>query len=279
MSGLTQAVRNFRNIWGQGDEEYSSDEIEDDDISSRDSGSSRDTLSRDTVSRTSSSTYPVSSYASSQTPAHGGGGSSSTAHKPRRMPSIHPGLRGREKNIYTIKPKSQDDATIAADCLKAGDAVIVNLEDVDNMNAVRIVDFMSGVCYGLDSRGHAMKLGDSIFLYTPGDFEIRSDEVDYGENEDLFFIDENPVTSGSHSINQPVMRAQTIPASQIPQHLQQQQLQQQAQQAAAAMTAQTAVHSPPTPSGYINPATVPMPAPKPPLPGAMPIPDRRTWER
>ena len=108
-----------------------------------------------------------SNHASTQTPAHGGGGShSSSAARPRRMPSIHPGLRGREKNIYTIKPKSQDDATIAADCLKAGDAVVVNLEDVDTVNAVRIIDFMSGVCYGLDARGHAMKLGDAIFLYT-----------------------------------------------------------------------------------------------------------------
>jgi FtsZ-interacting cell division protein YlmF len=158
MSGLSQAVRNFRNIWGQGDEDYSSDEIEDDDIPSQDSSQSRDTSrdsTRDFGTRPySTSSYPVSSYATSHPPAHGGGSSSGT--RPRRLHPVPTGLRGREKNIYTIKPKSQDDATIAADCLKAGDAVIVNLQDVDRVNAVRIVDFMSGVCYGRDARGHSM---------------------------------------------------------------------------------------------------------------------------
>ena len=276
MSGLSQAVRSFRSIWGQGDEEYASEEHEDDDIPSRDASQSRDTATRDSGSRPySSSTYPVSTYAPSSTPAHGGGSSSGT--RSRRLHQIPTGLRGREKNIYTIKPKSQDDATIAADCLKAGDAVIVNLQDVDNINAVRIVDFMSGVCYGLDSRGHAMKLGDAIFLYTPGDFEIRSDEVDYGENEELFFVDENPLSplaqaaqaaqGMQNAMQQPVMRAQVIPANQIPQ---QQSMQQPVVQQS---------HSAPTPTGYINPATVPVTPVRAPLPGAMPIPDRRTWER
>ena len=275
MSGLSQAVRSFRSIWGQGDEEYSSEELEDDDVPSQ-GGQSRDTANRDSSPRPySSSAYPVSSYAPSHTPAHGGG--SSSGSRSRRLHTVPTGLRGREKNIYTIKPKSQDDATIAADCLKAGDAVVVNLQDVDNVNAVRIVDFMSGVCYGLDARGHAMKLGDAIFLYTPGDFEIRSDEVDYGENEELFFGDESPLSPQAQAaqlmqqqatqqamqqqaMQQPVVRAQVIPASQIPQSVQ-------------------PSHSAPTPSGYINPATVPVSAPRSPLPGAMPIPDRRTWER
>lgn len=270
MSGLTQAVRNFRNIWGQGDDDYSPDEIEDDDdVPSRDSSQSRDTSSRDSGARpySSSSAYPSSSYTASSTPAHGGG--SSSAPRARRLHTVPTGLRGREKNIYTIKPKSQDDATIAADCLKAGDAVIVNLQDVDRINAVRIVDFMSGVCYGLDARGHAMKLGDAIFLYTPGDFEIRSDEVDYGENEELFFLDENPIPSSAQIAQGTVVRAQVIPASQVPQMVPQQTVQQSVQPAP--------VHSAPTSAGYINPASAP--APRAPLPGAMPIPDRRAWER
>ena len=54
---------------------------------------------------------------------------------------------------------------------------------------MRIIDFMSGVCYGLEGQGHAMKLGDSIFLFTPAEFEISSDELDYGENRDFFFKD------------------------------------------------------------------------------------------
>lgn len=174
MSGLTQAVRNIRNIWGHGEDEYADEEPED-----------------DHEAEPASHPNPTN-YATPRTPngmpTYGGSGGGST---PARRLSAVPApsrLRSREKNIYTIKPKTQDDAAIAADYLKTGDAVVINLDDVDRANAIRIIDFMSGVCYGLDG-GHAMKLGDAIFLYTPPDFEIRSDEVDYGENPDYFFKD------------------------------------------------------------------------------------------
>ena len=131
---------------------------------------------------------------------------------------------GREKNIYTLKPKSQEDAAIAADYLKTGTAVIINLEDVERSHAIRIIDFMSGVCYGLENQGHAMKLGDTIFLYTPGDFEISSDETDYAENPAPFFRDvqarrdaaaqqqnaqQNPQAAQQQAQQQP--QAQTMP--------------------------------------------------------------------
>lgn len=116
---------------------------------------------------------------------------SSMSNTPGRMRSVNPTLRAREKNIYTIKPKRLDEATVAADCLKTGSAVIVNLESVDRVTAVRIVDFMSGVCYGIDGTqgqsGHAMKLGEMIFLFTPAEFEITSDETDYAANNEHFF--------------------------------------------------------------------------------------------
>jgi len=253
MSGLTHAVRSFRNIWGHGDDDYA-DEPEDDAEAEQASPSSQQT------------TYTTQRPA----PAYGGGsgGSHGGSHAtPRRLSAVpapsH--LRSREKNIYTIKPKTQDDAAIAADYLKTGDAVIINLDDVDRANAIRIIDFMSGVCYGVDG-GHAMKLGDAIFLYTPPDFEIRSDEVDYGENQDYFFKD-----------------VQAQPATPQPQT----QVQAQTQAPQSYMTAQ----------GYTNPAVLPQSpqqAPQNGAPAAGTIPNaavsamparnsyvdaRRPWER
>lgn len=192
MSGLSQAVRNIRNIWGHGDDDYAHDEEENDtaDLPTSTGGTSY------ASGGSSYNPAPARSHASSATPSYGGGGGShSSAHPQRRLRAVPSPLRSREKNIYTIKPKSQDDACIAADYLKTGDAVIVNLEDVDRNNAIRIIDFMSGVCYGLEGQGHAMKLGDAIFLYTPSEFEIRSDEVDYGENQDFFFKDVQPAAA------------------------------------------------------------------------------------
>ncbi|MGI8757317.1 MAG: cell division protein SepF [Acidimicrobiales bacterium] len=206
MSGISQTVRNLKNIWGHGDEEddYRDDEIED--------------------------TQPAPSHTetTSTTPSYGGGSGSNGSYNPRKPRLVASPLRaGREKNIYTLKPKSQEDAAIAADYLKTGTAVIINLEDVERSHAIRIIDFMSGVCYGLENQGHAMKLGDTIFLYTPGDFEISSDETDYAENPAPFFRE---VQARRDAAQQQQNTPQNQQAPQQPQQVQQPQAQTMPQQ-------------------------------------------------
>lgn len=219
-------IGTVRRIWAHGDEEentrdYNDADNEDFDTdytrssSSNYSGYSNDSAYDDAPTSGASGKYASSAYPSSRsgygppaansgTPPTANSGSGSGAS---RMRSANPTLRAREKNIYTIKPKRLDEATVAADCLKTGSAVIVNLESVDRVTAVRIVDFMSGVCYGIDGAqgqsGHAMKLGEMIFLFTPADFEITSDETDYAANNEHFFRE--------------MTDAQTAPSSAAPQ--------------------------------------------------------------
>jgi cell division inhibitor SepF len=226
--GITQAaVRSIKNIWSHGDDEY---EREDDEATEPDDDY-----------RASNDAKPASksSHSTSYKPTYGGGGQSGG----RRLsaPVALP-LRGREKNIYTLKPKSQDEATIAADYLKTGSAVVLNLDEVDRVNAVRIIDFMSGVCYGLDNQGHAMKLGETIFLFTPGDFEISSDETDYGENPEFIFKDVSPVP---------------------------------AQRASAGLSSAPSPSVDPTHAANLNAANVNVPSFNPDRPSI----ERRTWER
>lgn len=190
MSGIGQTLRGFRNIWGQGDDEYE-DEHDSSDPAVTPPATQRP-YSSNASSQAPGGGYHNNSYAgynASPAPSYGGGsGSGGVSNGARRLRPVPSPLRStREKNIYTLKPKSQEDAATAADSLKAGVAVIINLEEVDRSNAIRIIDFMSGVCYALE--GHAMKLGDTIFLYTPPDFDISSDETDYAENPDFFFKD------------------------------------------------------------------------------------------
>lgn len=186
MSALKQAVQGFRNIWGHADEDdYSHDELDE-----RDTGgdAAHDSSYRDSTRGDKYEKYTASplssSYSNSQT-AHGGGGFGSNGRKLR--PVAMPLRAAREKNIYTLKPKNIDEASLAADYLKTGSAVVLNLDEIENGTAIRIIDFMSGVCYGLDHQGHAMKLGEAIFLFTPGDFEISSDETEYSENREFMF--------------------------------------------------------------------------------------------
>jgi cell division inhibitor SepF len=183
MSALHQKVaRGFRNLWNQAEdvEEYEPEEEYE--------PSEPAAEYEPEPSHSRGEKYPkfTSAPSASKYAGHGGGSGSHL----RKMPPLGGTLRSsREKNIYTLKPKSMDEVSLAADYLKTGCAVVLNLSDVERFVAVRVVDFMSGVCYGLESQGHAMKLGDSIFLFTPGDFEISSDETDYAENRDLIFRD------------------------------------------------------------------------------------------
>jgi cell division inhibitor SepF len=214
MSMLAQAARGIKNIWSHGDDDYEHDEDE------LDTGEETPAASS-SPSKYSDHKYSDKYTSSNYTPSYGGG--SSTPTRARNLRSVPIPMRPREKNIYTLRPKTQDEAAIAADYLKAGSAVVVNLESVDREIAVRIIDFMSGVCYGLEGQGHAMKLGDSIFLFTPGEFEISSDELDYGENREFFFkeVDSHgtvkmPAAAPAYSapMNAPISAASSAPSTQ-----------------------------------------------------------------
>lgn len=194
-------LASIKNVWnGGGDDDYDYDDDQLDEVEERPAPTA------------SSSRYSASKYSSDTkySPSYGGG--DGHASRPRSLRSVPIPLRSREKNIYTLRPKNQDEAAIAADYLKSGSAVVMNLETVDHPIAVRIIDFMSGVCYGLEGQGHAMKLGDAIFLFTPTEYEIASDELDYGENRDFFFKNVNGAGGHKAPAHQPVAAGVQVPA-------------------------------------------------------------------
>lgn len=264
MSGLKQAIRN---IWSHGEDEYDENESSEPEAAQVEAARPTDSFN---------------SYNSQNPrPSYGGAGASGGV---RRLRPVASPMRAREKNIYTLRPKSQEDAAIAADALKAGDAVIINLEEVERMKAVRIIDFMSGVCYGLEGQGHAMKLGDLIFLYTPPEFEITSDETDYGENPDFFFKDVEPQPASSNatqsaapSTSATITNVGAPVVTPAPLHAQRDSLRaaQMAQGQPIQSSTQSTTSAQPTPSQPI-PA---QPSPQQPSPQSYLSGERRPWER
>lgn len=192
MSALRNVAQGFRNLWGAADEDEYDPDSYDERVAShpeqpeaREREAAREPQPERAASPASERPERAASAPSYATESPLGGSSGG-----RRLRSVSIPLRASlQKNIYTLKPKSLDESAVAADYLKDGCAVVINLEEVEQATSIRIIDFMSGVCYGLESQGHAMKLGDRIFLFTPGDFALSSDEVDYAENRDLIFKD------------------------------------------------------------------------------------------
>ncbi len=75
---------------------------------------------------------------------------------------------------HLIAPTSFNQAQDVADRFKANQPVILNLQGVDRELARRLIDFSSGLCYGL--AGHMEKVAHQVYLLTPTDVEVSADE-------------------------------------------------------------------------------------------------------
>jgi cell division inhibitor SepF len=75
---------------------------------------------------------------------------------------------------YTVRPRTFNQAQEVADRFKEGQAVIVNLEAVDRDVSRRLIDFASGLCYGL--AGSMEKVASGVYLLTPSNVSISAED-------------------------------------------------------------------------------------------------------
>jgi cell division inhibitor SepF len=73
-----------------------------------------------------------------------------------------------------VEPSSFNHAQEVADRFKADQPVAMDLYDVDRELSRRLIDFSSGLCYGLG--GNMKKVADHIYLLTPAGVEVSDDE-------------------------------------------------------------------------------------------------------
>jgi cell division inhibitor SepF len=76
--------------------------------------------------------------------------------------------------IYKSEPKRFNEAREVADRFKEGTAVIMNLQSTDDTIARRLVDFASGLVYGLD--GKIELVANRVYLLTPDNVEVSAEE-------------------------------------------------------------------------------------------------------
>lgn len=75
---------------------------------------------------------------------------------------------------HLVVPTSFGMVQEVADKFKAGQAVAVDMSRADRELSRRLIDFLSGMCYGIG--GEMEKIGNGLFLLSPVGVEVPADE-------------------------------------------------------------------------------------------------------
>jgi cell division inhibitor SepF len=75
---------------------------------------------------------------------------------------------------HVVSPASFNEAQEVADKYKGNVPVIMNLQDVDRDLSRRLIDFASGLCYGVG--GTMEKVAHQVYLLTPSNVEVSPEE-------------------------------------------------------------------------------------------------------
>ncbi|HCP60881.1 MAG TPA: cell division protein SepF [Actinobacteria bacterium] len=89
-----------------------------------------------------------------------------TMPAPARMPSM--------ASIHRAEPKRFNEAREIGERFRQGIPVIVNLQGADDAIARRLVDFASGLVFGLD--GKIEMVASRVYLLTPANMEVSAEE-------------------------------------------------------------------------------------------------------
>jgi cell division inhibitor SepF len=76
--------------------------------------------------------------------------------------------------VHLTEPKTFNDVEEVGDRFRNGIPVIMNLAGASEPVAKRLLDFASGLIYGLE--GRIERVGDRVFLLTPPGVEVSSEE-------------------------------------------------------------------------------------------------------
>ncbi|GMA40036.1 cell division protein SepF [Mobilicoccus caccae] len=78
--------------------------------------------------------------------------------------------------ICTIHPRTYNEAKKIGETFREGTPVIMNLSDLDDADAKRLVDFAAGLVFGL--QGTIERVTNKVFLLSPANLEVTSSDGD-----------------------------------------------------------------------------------------------------
>ncbi|MDP5226196.1 MULTISPECIES: cell division protein SepF [Arthrobacter] len=89
------------------------------------------------------------------------------------------------RQITTIHPRSYNDAKVIGESFRDGIPVIMNVTDMGEADAKRLVDFSAGLVFGL--HGSIERVTSKVFLLSPSFVEVLGEEKKKGETQASFF--------------------------------------------------------------------------------------------
>lgn len=102
----------------------------------------------------------------------------------QRTPASHMSATDLRR-IQTVKPRTYNDARLIGEAFRQGVPVIMNLTEMSDADAKRLVDFSAGLSFGL--HGSIERVTTSVFLLSPAHVEIGMDAEKPPVQESEFF--------------------------------------------------------------------------------------------
>lgn len=96
------------------------------------------------------------------------------AHLSDRRPTAARRTGLREARITTLHPRTYNEARTLGEHFRDGTPVIMNLSEMDDVDAKRLVDFAAGLIFGL--RGSIDRVTAKVFLLTPADVQVNAED-------------------------------------------------------------------------------------------------------
>jgi cell division inhibitor SepF len=90
----------------------------------------------------------------------------------RAVPNAPERTSSAQVKIHAVEPRGFAEAQSIADKFKDGQPVIMNLTGTEPEMSKRLLDFASGLTYGLD--GGIQKVSDKVFMLTPHNVDVSA---------------------------------------------------------------------------------------------------------
>jgi cell division inhibitor SepF len=90
------------------------------------------------------------------------------------MPSASPSRTADMSRIVTVHPRTYNEARTIGEHFRDGVPVIMNLSEMEDVDAKRLVDFAAGLIFGL--RGTIERVTSKVFLLSPQNVNVTAED-------------------------------------------------------------------------------------------------------